>query len=212
MCGHHRTRVPQPVCAFQACCWSCQVLSWVRCCRTRPRSPQLWRKHSEPYSWHRSPGKYLIWTIYRLRVHRSPNFCINRGMKKVQKDIFNVTGTIIPVNSVRKSPGSAAYEGNLCYLYQSGSKQHLLILKIVTALNMIVENLFKFLYSHVAAPLCSKVSCKDEDDASVSSDSLGEQLFELVDVYNTGHSQKITGIQSVPGLIRHLILRSRIPI
>lgn len=28
---------------------------------------------------------------------------------------------------------------------------------------------------------------------SASSDSLGEQLFELVDVYNTGHSQKITG-------------------
>ncbi|KAM8742996.1 uncharacterized protein AB9X84_017468 [Acanthopagrus schlegelii] len=40
----------------------------------------------------------------------------------------------------------------------------------------------------------SKVSCKDEDDASVSSDSLGEQLFELVEVYNTGHSQKITGM------------------
>lgn len=40
----------------------------------------------------------------------------------------------------------------------------------------------------------SKVTCKDEDDASVSSDSLGEQLFELVDVYNTGHSQKITGM------------------
>ncbi|XP_040914383.1 uncharacterized protein LOC121195169 [Toxotes jaculatrix] len=37
-------------------------------------------------------------------------------------------------------------------------------------------------------------TCKDEDDASVSSDSLGEQLFELVDVYNTGHSQKITGM------------------
>uniref|UniRef100_A0A3Q2WT51 Uncharacterized LOC106633087 n=1 Tax=Haplochromis burtoni TaxID=8153 RepID=A0A3Q2WT51_HAPBU len=36
--------------------------------------------------------------------------------------------------------------------------------------------------------------CKDEDDVSVSSDSLGEQLFELVDVYNTGHSQKITGM------------------
>ncbi|XP_035804920.2 uncharacterized protein LOC111569826 isoform X1 [Amphiprion ocellaris] len=39
-----------------------------------------------------------------------------------------------------------------------------------------------------------KVTCKDEDDVSVSSDSLGEQLFELVDVYNTGHSQKITGM------------------
>ncbi|XP_008280999.1 uncharacterized protein LOC103357997 [Stegastes partitus] len=39
-----------------------------------------------------------------------------------------------------------------------------------------------------------KVTCKDEDEVSVSSDSLGEQLFELVDVYNTGHSQKITGM------------------
>lgn len=40
----------------------------------------------------------------------------------------------------------------------------------------------------------SKEPCKDEDDASASSDSLGEQLFDLVDVYNTGHSQKITGM------------------
>ncbi|XP_018517899.1 uncharacterized protein LOC108874030 [Lates calcarifer] len=40
----------------------------------------------------------------------------------------------------------------------------------------------------------SRVTCKDEDDVSVSSDSLGEQLFELVDIYNTGHSQKITGM------------------
>ncbi|KAM9841545.1 uncharacterized protein ACBR49_014983 [Aulostomus maculatus] len=40
----------------------------------------------------------------------------------------------------------------------------------------------------------SKVTCKDEDDVSESSDSLGEQLFELVNVYNTGHSQKITGM------------------
>ncbi|KAM9306351.1 uncharacterized protein KZ484_026828 isoform 2-T2 [Pholidichthys leucotaenia] len=35
---------------------------------------------------------------------------------------------------------------------------------------------------------------QEEDDVSVSSDFLGEQLFELVDVYNTGHSQKITGM------------------
>nr|XP_020476777.1 uncharacterized protein LOC109972341 [Monopterus albus] len=40
----------------------------------------------------------------------------------------------------------------------------------------------------------SKVTCKDEGDVSMSSESLGEQLFELVDVYNTGHSQKITGM------------------
>ncbi|XP_047228194.1 polyadenylate-binding protein 3 isoform X1 [Girardinichthys multiradiatus] len=32
------------------------------------------------------------------------------------------------------------------------------------------------------------------NDVPESSDSLGEQLFELVDVYNTGHSQKITGM------------------
>ncbi|PWA26661.1 hypothetical protein CCH79_00001054 [Gambusia affinis] len=44
------------------------------------------------------------------------------------------------------------------------------------------------------APKASEVAQKDEDDVSESSDSLGEQLFELVDVYNTGHSQKITGM------------------
>ncbi|XP_058474218.1 uncharacterized protein LOC131446787 [Solea solea] len=40
----------------------------------------------------------------------------------------------------------------------------------------------------------SRVTSKDDDDVSVSSDSLGEQLFDMVDVYNTGHSQKITGM------------------
>ncbi|XP_068609441.1 uncharacterized protein [Brachionichthys hirsutus] len=40
----------------------------------------------------------------------------------------------------------------------------------------------------------SGLQCKDEDDVSAASDSLGEQLFELVDAYNTGHSQKITGM------------------
>lgn len=52
---------------------------------------------------------------------------------------------------------------------------------------------FKFLHSTVFSLLCSRVKSKDEEDVSVSSDSLGEQLFELVDVYSTGHSQKITG-------------------
>ncbi|XP_051536237.1 uncharacterized protein LOC127430476 isoform X2 [Myxocyprinus asiaticus] len=33
-----------------------------------------------------------------------------------------------------------------------------------------------------------------EDAASVSSDSLGEQLYDLIDLYNTGHTQKITGM------------------
>lgn len=43
-------------------------------------------------------------------------------------------------------------------------------------------------------PDSSWPTCKEEDDMSTSSDALGEQLFELVDVYNTGHSQKITGM------------------
>ncbi|XP_056433993.1 uncharacterized protein LOC130372189 isoform X1 [Gadus chalcogrammus] len=34
----------------------------------------------------------------------------------------------------------------------------------------------------------------DEENVSGSSDSLGDQLFELVDTYNTGHSHKITGM------------------
>lgn len=34
----------------------------------------------------------------------------------------------------------------------------------------------------------------NEDNKSTSSESLGEQLFELVDLYNTGFSQKITGM------------------
>lgn len=37
-------------------------------------------------------------------------------------------------------------------------------------------------------------ACQDDDDASASSDSLGEQLFQLVDALNTGHSHKITGM------------------
>lgn len=55
---------------------------------------------------------------------------------------------------------------------------------------------FHMMYYHISAPFCSTVTCEEEDDVSASSDSLGEQLFELVDVYNTGHSQKITGRQS----------------
>ncbi|KAF7652363.1 hypothetical protein LDENG_00097830 [Lucifuga dentata] len=47
---------------------------------------------------------------------------------------------------------------------------------------------------HLEQEPSRKVTCKDGDDVSVSSDSLGEQLFELVDIYNTGHSQKITGM------------------
>ncbi|XP_059381839.1 E3 ubiquitin-protein ligase hyd-like isoform X1 [Carassius carassius] len=33
-----------------------------------------------------------------------------------------------------------------------------------------------------------------DDAASVSSDSVGEQLYDLIDLYNTGHTQKITGM------------------
>ncbi|KAM4532884.1 uncharacterized protein V3H82_026589 [Fundulus diaphanus] len=40
----------------------------------------------------------------------------------------------------------------------------------------------------------SEVARGDDDDVSEAADSLGEQLFELVDVYRTGHSQKITGM------------------
>uniref|UniRef100_A0A8C5AU50 Uncharacterized LOC115531911 n=1 Tax=Gadus morhua TaxID=8049 RepID=A0A8C5AU50_GADMO len=40
----------------------------------------------------------------------------------------------------------------------------------------------------------SKRPYNDEENVSGSSDSLGDQLFELVDTYNTGHSHKITGM------------------
>ncbi|XP_066502650.1 uncharacterized protein [Hoplias malabaricus] len=38
----------------------------------------------------------------------------------------------------------------------------------------------------------SKADIQDTD--SVSSDSLGEQLYDLIDLYQTGHTQKITGM------------------
>ncbi|KAM7368813.1 hypothetical protein PAMP_013120 [Pampus punctatissimus] len=59
---------------------------------------------------------------------------------------------------------------------------------------MLTAAVDKALRALQAAQEPSKVTCKEEDDVSASSDSLGEQLFELVDVYNTGHSQKITGM------------------
>lgn len=40
----------------------------------------------------------------------------------------------------------------------------------------------------------SKIKLNNEDNISTSSESLGEQLFELVDLCNTGYSQKITGM------------------
>lgn len=59
---------------------------------------------------------------------------------------------------------------------------------------MLTAALEKALRALQVAQEPSQVKCKDEDDASASSDSLGEQLFELVNVYNTGYSQKITGM------------------
>ncbi|KAM4527130.1 uncharacterized protein PAE49_024090 [Odontesthes bonariensis] len=57
----------------------------------------------------------------------------------------------------------------------------------------------------------SEFTYKDEDDVSASSDSLGEQLFELVDVYNTGHSQKITGmlLEQHKDAVLHLLSDSK---
>ncbi|KAI4904675.1 hypothetical protein NFI96_015771, partial [Prochilodus magdalenae] len=43
-------------------------------------------------------------------------------------------------------------------------------------------------------PEGSKQPSKADDGDSVSSDSLGEQLYDLIDLYNTGHTQKITGM------------------
>ncbi|KAM9451065.1 uncharacterized protein Hap1MRO34_021448 isoform 1-T1 [Clarias gariepinus] len=43
-------------------------------------------------------------------------------------------------------------------------------------------------------PDTSKPQSQADDVDSVSSDSLGEQLYELINLYNTGHTQKITGM------------------
>ncbi|CAN9504558.1 unnamed protein product [Ophioblennius macclurei] len=59
---------------------------------------------------------------------------------------------------------------------------------------LLSEALEKALQALQRASDSSELTHKDEDDVSTSSESLGEQLFELVDVYNTGHSQKITGM------------------
>uniref|UniRef100_A0A8C6KL66 PABC domain-containing protein n=1 Tax=Nothobranchius furzeri TaxID=105023 RepID=A0A8C6KL66_NOTFU len=75
---------------------------------------------------------------------------------------------------------------------------------------MMVTDWIPFLLTYFLPPCIfspSEVTFKDEDDASVSSDSLGEQLFELVDVYNTGQSQKITGmlLEQHKDTVLHLI-------
>ncbi|KAK5901293.1 hypothetical protein CgunFtcFv8_026181 [Champsocephalus gunnari] len=66
-----------------------------------------------------------------------------------------------------------------------------LMLQDKASLNAAVE---KALGALQRAQEPSRVPCKEEDEVSASSDSVGEQLFELVDVFNTGHSQKITGM------------------
>ncbi|KAF4076978.1 hypothetical protein AMELA_G00202690 [Ameiurus melas] len=43
-------------------------------------------------------------------------------------------------------------------------------------------------------PDTSKPASPADDVDSVSSDSLGEQLYELIDLYNTGYTQKLTGM------------------
>ncbi|KAJ8377620.1 hypothetical protein AAFF_G00255290 [Aldrovandia affinis] len=41
---------------------------------------------------------------------------------------------------------------------------------------------------------CSEMESHGEDEASTSSDSVGEQLYKLMDIYNTGLTEKITGM------------------
>lgn len=44
--------------------------------------------------------------------------------------------------------------------------------------------------------LPSEPPSQADDVNSVSSDSMGEQLYELINLYNTGYTQKITGYHS----------------
>ncbi|XP_061887166.1 uncharacterized protein LOC133638507 isoform X1 [Entelurus aequoreus] len=68
------------------------------------------------------------------------------------------------------------------------------ILQDEAMLNAAVEKAVGALQLDQKEPSCSKIKSKEEDDLSVSSDSLGEQLFDLVNVFDTGYSQKITGM------------------
>ncbi|KAK1803305.1 hypothetical protein P4O66_004087 [Electrophorus voltai] len=54
---------------------------------------------------------------------------------------------------------------------------------------------------------CSKLASETDDADSVSLDSLGEQLYDLIDLYNTGHTQKITGmlLEQKRESVRHLL-------
>ncbi|XP_052443370.1 E3 ubiquitin-protein ligase hyd isoform X2 [Carassius gibelio] len=48
--------------------------------------------------------------------------------------------------------------------------------------------------SALTSPDNSDPMSHTDDAASASSDSVGEQLYDLVDLYSTGHTQKITGM------------------
>lgn len=67
------------------------------------------------------------------------------------------------------------------------------LLQDESMLNSAVDKAVKAL-QETKKPTPSKIKLNSEDGQSSSSDSLGERLFELVDLYNTGHSQKITGM------------------
>lgn len=67
------------------------------------------------------------------------------------------------------------------------------LLQDESMLNSAVNKAVKAL-QETKEPSPSKIKLKNDDNESSSSDSLGERLFELVDLYNTGHSQKITGM------------------
>lgn len=68
------------------------------------------------------------------------------------------------------------------------------LLQLLQDDNMLTEAVEKAIKALQEANEPSKVKLNNEDNVSTSSDSLGEQLFELVDLFNTGNSQKITGM------------------
>lgn len=59
---------------------------------------------------------------------------------------------------------------------------------------MLTEAVEKAVKALQEANESSKINSNNEDNVSTSSDSMGEQLFQLVDLFNTGNSQKITGM------------------
>lgn len=69
-----------------------------------------------------------------------------------------------------------------------------ILVKLLRDESMLNEAVERALQALQEANEPSKIKSKKEDNVSTSSESLGEQLFELVDMYNTGNSQKITGM------------------